>query len=362
MNIFFDYKIFLQQKFGGPSRYFSQLFEHLNKNKNNAYIVSPFYINNYLDQSNFKKNIYGKKISSRRFGGKLYSFLNKSISKIVFSRLKPDLIHTTYYEDNIVSQTKPVVLTVYDLIHEIYSKDFGFKNNHRPKKNIIKKVDHFICISKNTQKDLIKYYDVSEKKTSVIYLSSFQEKKFFLAKYKHTKPFFLFVGTRSRYKNFALLIKAYGSESFIKNNFDLICFGGGKFNKDELDLFKNYKINLNKIHQLEGMDELLISLYKSATAYVCPSLYEGFGLTLLEAMQHSCPVLSSNSSSLPEVYGDAALTFSPYSAEELRECLNKVAYMDSIKKELILKGLKHVKNFTWEKCTQDTLKVYKSLI
>ena len=362
MKIVFDYKIFLQQKFGGPSRYFSQLFEHINKNKKNAYIISPFYINNYLDQSNFKKNIYGKKISSRRFGGKFYSYFNRCISKMIYSKLKPDLIHTTYYDENIISQTKPIVLTVYDLIHEIYPEDFGFKNDHRPKKKIIQKVDHFICISKNTQKDLIKYYDVDEKKTSVVYLSSFGDNKNFLTKYKFNKPFFLFVGTRNRYKNFALLVKAYANESFINNSFDLICFGGGKFNKDELDLFIKYKLDLNKIHHLEGRDELLVSLYKSATAYVCTSFYEGFGLTLLEAMQFGCPVLSSNSSSLPEVYGDAALTFSPYSIDELRECLNKIASMDSLKKEFSIKGLKHVKNFTWEKCTQDTLKVYKSLI
>ena len=362
MKIYFDYKIFLQQKFGGPSRYFSQLFENLKTNKKKAYIVSPFYINNYLDQSNFKENIYGKKIYSRRFGGKFYTYFNKNISKIIFSRLKPDLIHTTYYDHGLVSQKKPVVLTVYDLINEIYPKEFGFKDYYRPKKDIIEKVDHFICISKNTQKDLINYYGVDEKKTSVIYLSGSGLDKKFSIKYQHSKPFMLFVGTRNRYKNFSLLIKAYSSENFINNNFDLICFGGGKFNKDELDLFIKYKLDLNKIHHLEGRDELLVSLYKSATAYVCTSFYEGFGLTLLEAMQYGCPVLSSNSSSLPEVYGDAALTFSPYSIEELRECLNKIASMDSLKKEFSKKGLKHVKNFTWEKCTQDTLKVYKSLI
>ena len=209
---------------------------------------------------------------------------------------------------------------------------------------------------------MIKYYDIDEKKTSVVYLSSFEDNKNFLTKYKSNKPFFLFVGTRNRYKNFALLVKAYANESFINNSFDLICFGGGKFNKDELDLFIKHKLDLNKIHHLEGRDDLLVSLYKSATAYVCTSFYEGFGLTLLEAMQYGCPVISSNTSSLPEVYGDAALTFSPYSVEELRNCLNKIASMDSIKNEISIKGLRHVKNFTWEKCTQDTLKVYKSLI
>ncbi|NMN67082.1 glycosyltransferase involved in cell wall biosynthesis [Candidatus Pelagibacter ubique] len=362
MKIYFDYKIFLQQKFGGPSRYFSQLFENLNTNKKKAYIVSPFYINNYLDQSNFKENIYGKKIYSRRFGGKFYTYFNKKISKIIFSRLRPDLIHTTYYDHDLVSQKKPVVLTVYDLIHEIYSKDFAFKNYYRPKKNIIEKVDHFICISKNTQKDLINYYGVDEKKTSVIYLSGFDSSKKFSIKHQHSKPFLLFVGTRNRYKNFSLLIKAYSSENFINSNFDLICFGGGKFNKEELELFKDHNLDLNKIHQIEGKDEILISLYRSATAYVCTSFYEGFGLTLLEAMQQGCPVLSSNTSSLPEVYGDAALTFSPYSVEELRKSLNKITSADSTREELSKKGLKHAKNFTWEKCTQDTLKVYKSLI
>ena len=130
MKIVFDYKIFFNQKFGGPSRYFSQLFENLNKdNENIAHIISPFYTNEYLQYSNYKKNIHGKKISSRKFFGRLYEYLNKKISKPIFSNLNPDILHTTYYDDHIINKKKPIVLTVYDMIHEIFYEEFGENDN-----------------------------------------------------------------------------------------------------------------------------------------------------------------------------------------------------------------------------------------
>jgi glycosyltransferase involved in cell wall biosynthesis len=267
-------------------------------------------------------------------------------------------LHTTYY-DNVNFTNKPIVITVYDLIHEIFSKEFNF--NLLPKKDIFKRADHFICISKNTQKDLIKYYGIEEKKTSVVYLSSFNKPNFSTEKFLNNKPYFLYVGSRKRYKNFTLLIKAFCGIKSIYQNFDIICFGGGKFIKEEYELFNKLGVSLNSIIQLDGNDEFLLKLYKGAATYICTSKYEGFGLPILEAMSCGCPVISSNASSLPEVYGDAALSFSSNSLEDLMECLKKITMNNSFKNELINKGFQQSNQFSWKKCAKETSLIYEKL-
>ena len=98
----------------------------------------------------------------------------------------------------------------------------------------------------------------------------------------------------------------------------MICFGGGSFSQDEKNEFKSLKLNQNNIYQISGNDEMLYSYYASAECLVIPSLYEGFGLPLLEAMSLNCPVLCSRTSSLVEIGAEAAIFFDPYSLEDLQ--------------------------------------------
>ena len=358
MKIIYDYKIFLNQKIGGPSRYFVELIKELIKINNNITVYSPAYINEYLKLLD-KKYVKGTFFKNKNYLGKLLKIYNDISSKIFFSKKNFDILHTTYY-DNVNFTNKPTIITVYDLIHEIYPNEFNF--NSLPKQEVFKKIDHFICISKNTQKDLIKYYGIEEKKTSVIYLSSFNKQNSTIKKHLNIKPYFLYVGSRKRYKNFILLVKAFCAIKDISQNFDIICFGGGKFIKEEYELFNKLGVNLNSIIQLNGNDESLLKLYKGATAYICTSKYEGFGLPILEAMSCGCPVISSNSSSLPEVYGDAALPFMSDSLEDLINCIEKITMNNSLKNELINKGFKQSNQFSWKKCAKETSLVYKKLI
>jgi len=358
MKIAYDYKIFLHQKIGGPSRYFVELIKELIKINDDITVYSPIYINEYLNLLD-KKYVKGIFLKNKKYVGKLLKVYNNISSKIFFSKNNLDILHTTYY-DNINFTNKPIVITVYDLIHEIFSDEFSF--DLLPKKDIFKRVDHFICISKNTQKDLIKYYGIDKKKTSVVYLSSFNKPNSPTEKFLNNKPYFLYVGSRRRYKNFTLLVKAFCEIKSISKNFDIICFGGGKFIKEEYELFNKLGASHDSIKQLDGDDEFLLKLYKGATAYICTSKYEGFGLPILEAMSCGCPVISSNASSLPEVYEDAALSFLSKSLEELIECLKKIAMDNSIKNNLINKGYEQSNKFSWKKCAKETSSIYKKLI
>ncbi len=360
MKIFFDYKIF-QQEFGGPSRYFFELFEALNKLNKEAFILSPIYLNQYLQNSNFPKNIIGKKINSKRLLSKFYKVINKNISKIICKKNVPDLIHTTYYDNILIANKKPIIVTIHDLIHEIFHYEFRLDKDARPKKKILEKADRIICVSNSTKKDLLRYYNVNENKIFVIYHGKPYADLTFNNNLSYEKPFFLYVGGRKRYKNFRILLDAYSKLENIKKNFDIVCFGGGKFLKEEIEYMKKIFINPENIHQFEGGDNLLVSFYKNCEALIYPSKYEGFGLPILEAMSLGCPILSSNTSSLPEIYGDAALTFSPDSIENLIDCIKKITSDDDLKKNLIKKGLNREKNFSWEKCALETYNVYKKL-
>ena len=369
MRILFDYKIFFKQARGGPSNYFININNELNKFKNlniNARIFAPFYINKDLEESDNKKNKTGILIPSAFSNLNLFRYFNKEISRFYFNHSNFDIYHTTYYGDNLKLQKKtPMIVTVYDLIHEIYKNNYYKKlSNHHLKKNVLDRADHIICISKNTQVDLINFYNIDKKKTSVIYLGKIDNN--FSSNYKNifkfNKPFFLYVGNRHNYKNFLMLLKSYSISKKIINNFNLLCFGGGNFSETEKLTLNQLKIPINNVINIQGNNDILKELYNKAFALVYPSLYEGFGLPVLDAMSLGCPVLSSNSSSLPEVYRNAAISFNPNSEEEIYNSIKKISENDTLRKEMIDKGIKISKLFSWKKCAAQTLEVYKKFV
>ena len=367
MKVLFDYKIFFSQKYGGPSRYFANLFENLNKIETNAIILSPFYINEYLKKTKYKEKIIGVKFPKIKYSGFILNILNKKISEILFKKIEPNVIHTTYYDNFIFNKKKPLVVTVHDLIHEVYHYEFGYDKNYRPKKEILDQASHVVCVSNSTKSDLLKYYKIKEDKISVIYHGSIEADKqnitHTLKKVQINQPFFLYVGSRKRYKNFFTLINAFLKNEKIYNNFNIVCFGGGKILNSEKKILNEKKFDLKKIINFPGHDdELLYSLYKNAEALIYPSSYEGFGMPILESMSIGCPVISSNSSSLPEVYGDGALSFDPTSSEELSNCIYKIADEPGARSQFIEKGKLQAQKFTWENCSKQTLGVYQKLI
>jgi glycosyltransferase involved in cell wall biosynthesis len=353
MRIIYDNQIFSNQIVGGPSRYFVELIKELIKLNNTPLIVSPIDNNIYLEEINkkFKKKI-NFKVGKKNL---LTLSLNKLISKFYFFSLNYDLYHLTYY-DNCFTTKKPKVITVYDLIHEKYFKEFNL--DQYPKKKIFKEIDHFLCISNNTKKDLINYYGIDDKKITVTYLANSIVSDN-LSKNNFNRPFFLFVGSRKRYKNFNIILEAYSKMPEVNKNYDIVCFGGGKFIMQETQSMKKLSLNLENIHHIEGSDKVLSSLYRYAEALIYPSKYEGFGIPILEAMSMGCPVISSNSSSLPEVYGNAALNFFPDSVDGLIDSMTKIISDSELKKSQIKKGYERVKNFSWKKCAIETNELYK---
>ncbi len=350
--ILFDHKIFFLQKHGGISRYIIELCKKLKENKNEYLVQALIHNNIYLKNSNINKsqNLYLNKYP--KFSRKIIEYINNhNIEKKINSE-KFKILHNTYYGKYKTNNKISKITSVYDFIHEIFSKEYNYKENI--KRNAIDNSDHFICISNNTKNDLIKYYNVDEKKISVVYLggdhlpksnSSYNE-----------KPFVLYVGYRGKYKNFEILLDSFNQSSKLKKDFKIICYGDSYFTKKELSKINHYKLS-EKIEHISGDDQLLSNLYSSAKCHVITSKYEGFGITAVEAYNFDCPVVQNNNSSLNEV-GYKKNSFNG-SSEELTNVLENILYSSQIYKDSISAGNKLKEKFNWENCYQNTMQVYK---
>lgn len=366
MKILYDHQTFLNQNYGGISRYFYELALAYNHSNNITPKISILISNNqYLKKSaDINHKTFLPKIN---FRGKqrLLLGVNKigSIRKI--RRQSFDVFHPTYYDPYFLEHigNKPFVLTVYDMIHERLSHMFPSNDpTSKHKRLLVEKASKIIAISESTKNDLIQLFNINPSKIKVIYLGNsmvINEKVVFHSNLP--KKYILFVGSRAGYKNFVKFIKSVASTLNLEPELAIICVGGGKFCQKEKHLFEKLNIE-NQLFNYSLSDDLLAHFYRNAIAFVFPSLYEGFGIPILEAFACGCPVICSEISSLPEVAGNAAEYFDPYSTESIKYAIEKVVFNKDIRNSLVNKGQERVLNFSWGKTALETENVYKSII
>ncbi|MDB5110284.1 MAG: glycosyltransferase family 1 protein, partial [Mucilaginibacter sp.] len=231
------------------------------------------------------------------------------------------------------------------------------------KKQLILRADHIISISENTKNDIVSYYNIDPAKITTIYLAGGfdvipKNKEMELVDTKHVKDYILFVGSRSKYKNFNDFATEIAPLLY-KYDLDLLVAGGGKLNLDEINLLKSLNIYDRVVTYSHVSDSHLANLYKNAMVFIFPSLYEGFGIPVLEAMQCQCPVLLSNNSSLPEVGGSAAEYFDPFIKGDLKNVLEKLILNDDARTQMKIKGLQQALKFNWDITAVKHAEVYK---
>ncbi len=358
MKVLFDYQIFSMQKYGGISRYYVELMKEY-KSLGVDFNLSSFFSNNeYIDEVQPLYKYFDHKVFN-----KISSIINLKISKNSIVEAEFDIFHPTYYNPYFLKDiNKPYVLTIYDFIHEKFAE--LYPSNDKTilwKKESALNASRIIAISENTKKDIIKYYGIDSDKIDVVYLSSSLKKTTKKLDIKVPKEYILFVGNRGLYKNFKLFIESINS--ILKENKDLyvVCAGGGEFNYEELKMFNNYDMR-GKVLFFNINNEILSYLYQNARMFVFPSIYEGFGIPVVEAFNCDCPVVLSNTSSLPEVGGDAAEYFDPYSKDSIYEVVNNLLNDNNRRSELISLGREQREKFSWETTARKTLDVYKKII
>jgi glycosyltransferase involved in cell wall biosynthesis len=376
MKVLYDYQIFELQNIGGISRYFVELIKRnpsaqLSLRYSDNIYLNDIYFKEYnLVSKDYEDYEYSKFLPLHSFRGKkrLFRYYNKFIlrnktnielSKKMIQTSDFDIFHPTYYDPYFLSYLNgnPFVLTVYDMIHELFPDYFSRNDNTSQYKRIlITQANRINVISEATKTDLLKFYPEVENKVKVTYLAFSNE---VVTEPKIKENYLLFTGSRGGYKNFDVFIRAI-APLLLRYDFKLICTGY-PFNKNEVELFSDLNISDRIICHLVSEEELS-SLYAKATAFIFPSLYEGFGIPILEAFAASCPAILSNTSSLPEIGGSGAAYFDPYSIDDMRRVIENVITSKSLQNILVRNGKDRIKNFSWKKCAHEIMDVYEMVV
>ncbi len=363
MRVVFDSQAFRLERRGGISRYIAWLAQALVEQHVDVHLVAPIHRNANLQavpsipqtSRYFEEPIIHRRVDNA---------INSLIEPVALRMTHPDILHATFYEDRRSAGERARVLTVHDMIHE----HFAHMNPRHPliamKARAVERADHVICISKTTQRELCEILNVPESKTSVIYHGACRlpmpDPRSSIA--TETEPYVLFVGQRHPHKNFQILLEAFRASAILQKEFRLVAFGGSPLTAQELDHARRCGLGADRLTQMVGNDELLALYYSRATALVYPSLYEGFGFPLLEAMALGCPVVTTNVSCMPEIAGDAALYFSPDDAQGLAALIESLHSDKILRARLIAAGARRETRFTWTQCARETMVAYEAAL
>lgn len=238
------------------------------------------------------------------------------------------------------------IITIHDLMHVHFYPSLKNTLYYFFIKKVCRKSPLIFTVSEYTKYEICKWASISDKKVVVVPNGVDETYSFHVKPYVSTEKYLLYVGAKKKHKNLERLIDAY-SKSKSSSNHQLLITGNpdGKL----LDLIANFSVSNRVIFTGFIPETILPSYYKGATALLMPSLYEGFGLPIVEAMAVGTPVLTSNITAMPEVAGDAALLVDPYSTESIREGIDKITNDNNLRNTLINAGLKRAKLYSWKK-------------
>lgn len=357
-------------KGAGVALYTKYLITNLLKiDKKNEYVLFGTSFRFHQELENFYRSLQAKncKKSFFKIPHPLFELTWNHLHQLPIEAFtqKLDVFHTSDWFEP--PSNCPKVTTIHDLVVYKYPQTLPCRTilNHRRKLEWVKKESALIITdSQSTKQDIIDILKIPERKIKVIYpgcalrynVNQKQATSNIREMYKIKEDYILSVGTREPRKNLQRLIQAF---VLLKNelpNLSLVIVGKYGWGKD-IDNFKfkssSWQTNIKLLGYVPK--EELFSLYSGAECFVYPSLYEGFGLPILEAMASGCPVVTSNVSSMPEVAGKAAVLVNPESIEDISSGIKRAL---NEREELIKKGKQRAKNFSWEKTAEETLSVY----
>lgn len=267
-----------------------------------------------------------------------------------------------------MSSNQATVVTIHDLVWkrapETMRKFSRFLESlFMPR--AVHKADALIAVSTSTFHDLIEEFNGVSEKISIVHEGIPTLKQNLNSEASNLEciksPYILFVGTLEPRKNLRRLLEAYSSMSQeIRKNYSLVIAGGKGWGTEKLHtIIKELSIESSVITLGYVTNEDLVNLYKSSSLFVMPSLYEGFGLPILEAMSFGTPVLTSNVSSIPEVTGDAAILINPHDILSIQSGLEKILTDSNLQREMSTKGRIQAQQFSWDVCAKQTLNVFE---
>lgn len=359
MKVWFDHQVFSVQRYGGVSRYFVELLRGLQQIDGvDATVVAPAHFNAYLNATD-RQHPLSFHLPYPAKGMRFRPGFTAPVFRLAQWFGRPDVVHETHYMlgSKHLSDRYKVVTTCHDMVVEKQSKWMNGSEHRRVlRKQTFERADAIICISDNTRRDLLEVYPQFEPKVFTVHHGVDQTPAPTALSVTLPKPYLLYVGVRSSYKNFDRLLQALGRSKTLRDDFQLLCFGGGAFTAPERQLALDSGFNPERMHLLSGDDRLLAYAYANASAFVFPSLFEGFGMPLTEAMVHDCPIACSDASCFPEICGDAARYFNGEDVDDIARMVEEVATAPRSKQQLERKA--RATHFTWQRCAIETAGVY----
>ena len=353
-SILFDNIIFSLQKAGGISVYWSELLKRFIRDQYNLEI------HEYLGAQNnlFRQDI---DISTNQIIN--HSQLSLAIERylpFLHSNKSHSIFHSSYYRFPLFFSGR-VITTVFDFTYEKYKNGLGRYVHSLQKHMALSHSDGVICISTSTKNDLFDFMPTYPAERVQVIPLSYSSEFSCPDQIKHdggefffTQPYLVFVGERSGYKNFSYVIEAMK----YLDDYHLVIIGGGSIETIQNELNSVCK---GRYSHFQGLtNKKLNSLYHRAHALIYPSAYEGFGLPVLEAMASGCPVIACNSSSIPEVAGNAGLLLDQINAAKIVEKVHALSHVETRAVQIQL-GLNNIKRFDWEICYQSTLSFYAAI-
>lgn len=349
---------------------------------NIAIDISPLKSGHYLQHRVRGTGFYLKNLQSsleKYYPKNKYTYFSKGDSL----REEIDIVHYPYFEPFFLTlplfPKNKTVVTVHDLTPLVFPDHFKAglrgKVKWQIQKRGIKNADAIIADSISSKKDIIKYAGISESKVGVVYLAAGSEFRVIDSKlkleeirkkYNLPKKFALYVGDATWNKNLPRLIKAVSrinvplvmaGKALIEEKFDK----QNPWNKDLVEVQNLARANKNILRPGFVPSEDLVLLYNAATLFIMSSVYEGFGLPVLEAMGCGCCVVTSREGSIPEIAGEACKYVDAYNVDNISQGISAVFNSKSLQQELSKKGLIQSKKFTWQKTAEGTMKVYESI-
>lgn len=382
MKILFDYQGLVQKHSGGSKMYF-ELMKHFPPEVecqvglvecDNVHLQRLKVIDVPSIPDDYSRFLYGLKIPHKHFLYKLYSDFfphctslgrNKSYSIKLMKEQNYDIFHPTFLDDYFLPYIgdKPFVFHIHDMTTTILRQYFSSNNDYQTlkKRKLASLAAHIVAVSENTKKDVMELLNIPEEKITVIYHGA-DDWNYKLLENKYNFNYLLYVGGRSSYKFYIEMLMAI--KGFLLRHKDIkLLTVGAPFNSREIALIN--KLNLkDNIIRISASDEELMSLYSNAMAFIYPSIYEGFGIPILEAYRAKCPVILNNTSCFPEIADGAAIYFEMNSnhsnLDEVLEGFIKLP--QKVKEELIDRQLERLKLFSWNQAALQLSEVYKNIL
>lgn len=360
MRVLYDYQTFHLQRFGGISRYFRELAGRMAEVEPRIALCCS--MNQYLRHSGLVR--YWP-VARRPYKMLMAQFrsLNRWSSIRALKQGQFDVFHPTYYDPYFLPHLggKPFVLTIHDMTHERYPEYFSPRDTTPQDKRLLaQQADHIIAISECTRRDIIEFLGVDEAKITVIPHGLEPQAPSDERVAGVPERYVLYVGERRAYKNFDRTMEAFARIAADDSSLHLV-LTGRPLSPSERSRMAELGILGRVIVKSDVADAQLARLYRDASVFVYPSLYEGFGIPILEAFAQDCPVVLSRASCFPEVAGDAAEYFDPYSTESMVEALHTVLTDTERRTALITKGRERLTHYTWTQTARLTEQLYLSL-